>query len=332
LEQYKTADALHAQSLAILSLCIFRQSDFSETIKFAKQSLHMARTLSDKQTEALSLSFLGAFMVIQGAVGDGTPLLEQALATYRLLGDKVGQADTAERLAVNNNDMERAIAYTKESLALARELGDLSGMVFRLCWLSRLMFWTGDFISPIVLLEEALSIARQLGNQTGEEFVAVTYGDLNYWQGNYPQAITHFENTIRLSEKIGDHHQILWAHVKMAYAVLREGEIQQAHEFFRESIHRAQKTDLIIALVFAVEGLASLHVNQDQPEHAARLFAWTDVMREKIGDHRPPVEQASVERDLEVIHSHLNDSDFASLSAEGQTMTVEEAITLALEE
>jgi len=292
----------------------------------------MARTLSDKQTEALSLAFLGVFMVAQGTVGDGTPLLEQALAIYRLLRDKVGQADTAERLAINNNDMERAIAYTKESLALARELGDLSGMVFRLCWLSRLMFWTGDFISPIAWLEEALSISRQLGNQRSELDVIHTYGDLSYWQGNYPQAITHFENLIQLSEKIGDHYIILWAHVKMAYAVLREGKIQQAHEIFRESIHRAQKADLIIALVFAVEGLASLYVNQNQPERAARLFAWADAMREKIGDFRPPVEQASVEKDLAVIRSKLNDEEYAKLSTEGSTMTVEQAIALALEE
>jgi hypothetical protein len=39
-----------------------------------------------------------------------------------------------------------------------------------------------------------------------------------------------------------------------------------------------------------------------------------------------------VERDLEVIHSHLNASDLAKLSSEGQRLTVEEAIALALEE
>ncbi len=332
LEQYKATNTLHAQALAIHSLCKFRQGDFSETIKLAKQSLEMARTLSDKPTEALSLAFLGVFMVAQGTVGDGTPLLEQALAIYRLLGDKVGQADTAERLAINNNDMERAITYTKESLALARELGDLSGMVFRLCWLSRLMFWTGDFISPIVWLEEALSIARQLGNQTSELDVIHTYGDLSYWQGNYPQAITHFENLIQLSEKIGDHYLILWAHVKMAYAVLREGKIQQAHEIFRESIHRAQKADLIIALVFAVEGLASLYVNQDHPERATQLFAWADMMRDKIGNHRPPVEQASVEKDLAIIRSQLDDTAYENAIKIGRTMTVEQAIALALED
>jgi len=54
-------------------------------------------------------------------------------------------------------------------------------------------------------------------------------------------------------------------------------------------------------------------------------------MREKMGDARPPVEQISVERDLEVIHSRLNDSNFARLSSEGQRLTVDEAVTLALE-
>jgi hypothetical protein len=54
-------------------------------------------------------------------------------------------------------------------------------------------------------------------------------------------------------------------------------------------------------------------------------------MREKISDQRPPVEQASVERDLVVIHSKVNEADFAEFSVEGNAMTTEQAIALALE-
>jgi len=61
-----------------------------------------------------------------------------------------------------------------------------------------------------------------------------------------------------------------------------------------------------------------------------RLFAWADAMRERIGDHRPPVEQDSVERDLAVIHSTLNDDVFLKLSTEGRALTTEQAIALAL--
>ena len=51
-----------------------------------------------------------------------------------------------------------------------------------------------------------------------------------------------------------------------------------------------------------------------------------------MGDPRPPVEQASVEKDLAVIHSKIDDNEFTRLSADGRTMTVEQAIALALEE
>jgi hypothetical protein len=72
-------------------------------------------------------------------------------------------------------------------------------------------------------------------------------------------------------------------------------------------------------------------VKQDHFEPAAQLFAWTDAMRDQIGDHRPPVEQNSIERDLVVIHSKLSDEDYSKLYVEGSTMTTEQAIALALE-
>jgi hypothetical protein len=67
-------------------------------------------------------------------------------------------------------------------------------------------------------------------------------------------------------------------------------------------------------------------------QRAARLFAWTDAMREKLADPRPPVEQAYVQRDLETIHSRLIDADLSRLCAEGQKLTVDEAVALALQE
>jgi hypothetical protein len=100
---------------------------------------------------------------------------------------------------------------------------------------------------------------------------------------------------------------------------------------FEDSVRRTQEMNVKIFLVYAIEGLSSLHVIQNQTGHAARLFAWADSMREKIGDRRPPIEQASVDKDLAIIHSKIDEIEFTRLSAEGCTMTVEQAIALALE-
>ncbi len=118
----------------------------------------------------------------------------------------------------------------------------------------------------------------------------------------------------------------------MAYVRLRQGELSQAKEMFEFCIERFYKAGNSIGVIYAIEGMASMQTNQGNPERAAQLFAWTEVAREKINDNRPPIEQASVDKDLAVIHSQLDDTEFARISAEGRAMTVEQAIALAVEE
>lgn len=332
LERYSVVDSLHAQALFCYSGCLIRQGRFAEATQIAEQSLQMALTASDKQAEAHSLQLLGAMTVVQGKLEEGILILEQSLDLYRALGYKIGQANILSSLAINSNNKERAAAFARESLQINRELGNLSGIADSLATLARLTIWAGDFSSPAAWLEEALSMARQASDQSTEEYVLMTYGVLMYWQGNYPQAHAYYKELIQLSERLGNHFSGLWARVFMAYTLLQQGAIEQARELFVECIQRAYKADWKVNLVFAVEGIASLNVKQGQSERAARLFAWADAMREKIGDFRPPVEQASVEKDLAVIHSKITDIEFARLSAEGRTMTTEQAIALALEE
>ena len=333
LERYITTDILHARALAVYSIWYFQRGNFPETIRLAGQSLQMARRLSDRQTEAFSLNFLGAFNMLQGNVGEGMSLLEESLAIYRTLGDKIGQADTLRFLTVVNRGHPEYLAdFIKEAIRLYRELDDLSGITICLMSLARLTMWQGDFSAPAPMLDEAIMTSRQLGSQASEVEALLAYGTLAYWRGDYEGAMAFYEEAIGMSEKIGDRFQNLWGRVHKAYVVLRQGDIQKARALFKDNIKTISEASLIIPLVYAIEGLASLHVNQNQPERAPQLFAWADAMREKIGDPRPPVEQASIEKDLAAVHSKLDDAEFTRLTAEGRTMTMEQAIALALEE
>jgi predicted ATPase len=333
LERYDEPGSLCVRALAIQSHCLGNtEGNFHEAHRLAEKSLQMARGLQDRQSEAFSLSILGGLTLLQGDLAEAVPLLEQSLAIYRELGDKLGQASTIDWLSINNSDLERATAYAKEGLALCRAQGDLTGVASILTTLARLTYSRGDFSSPAPWLEEVLSIARQIGDQVREDEALITYGALAYWQKDYLKAIAFYEEGISLAEKIGYHYQILWAYVYMAYARLRQGEIHQARQFFENGIRGMQKSDLMIGLVFAVEGLASLHLSEGQRERSASLFAWATAMREKMGDPRPPVEQASVEHELELIRSKLDPSDFSRLWIEGQGLAADEAVALALAE
>ena len=332
LEQHETSNTLHAQSLAVHSSFIFIQGNPEEASRLAEHSLQMARALSDKQIEALTLYFLGMFNQYQGHMQAGDLLLEQSLALYRALGDKTGQANVLEALGMFGNDLKQSIIFLREGLELCRELGNLSGIAAILPVLARLTIVRGDFSEPRQWLDEALSISYQLGNDSNAAHVLSIFGMLYYWQGNYQRSIAYYEEASLLVERNALSIMKVWYQVHKSYAVLRQGDVRQAHKMFEDSIRRVKRDNWVVFFIFAIEGLASLYVNQDQPRRATPLFAWADMMREKTGTHRPPLEQGSVDKDLITIHSQVDDETFEKLWQEGSKFTDEEAIELALKE
>ena len=328
LERHDTKDSLHVRGMATYCACL---NDFVQARSIAEHSLQLAHALSDKQAEAISLMALGVVISLHGNLKEGIPLVEQSCMLYRTLEDKLGQATAMTWLILNHNDLEQMKTIVLEGLRLFREMGHLSGIAVCLSRLARRTIWGGDFSSPDPWLEEAKTIYRQLGDKAGEADTLNICGSLAYWLGNYQQARIYYEESILLYEKVGADWMSSWSRSNLAYVALRQGDILQAREMFSVCIQRFQKINTVIGLIYAIEGLASLNVNQEHPQRATRLFAWADAEREKIGDHRPPVEAASVERDWGVIHSKLNDTEYASLFAEGRAMTIEQAIQCALE-
>ena len=84
--------------------------------------------------------------------------------------------------------------------------------------------------------------------------------------------------------------------------------------------------------VYAIEGVASLYVNQPRPERAARLFAWVDATREGIDNMRPKLEQAEVDKIIAACLANMGEVAFSDAYDEGQKMTLDEAVALALNE
>jgi predicted ATPase/class 3 adenylate cyclase len=354
LKVFERPDALRAKALAIQSRVVAIEADFDRARVIATQALQLARAVEDRHIEALALLNLGHIIGFSGDLGEGMPMVEKSLALLQGVGDTWGQATAISVFAMNYSDLERSKAFLIEALRLQRELGNLSGIASCLNQLAQKNLWAGEFSSAAQALEESIGIYRKMESQSGEAETLGYFGSLAYWQGNYQQACVYFDECIALGEKINLQMSSLWTRANRAYAILRQGEVQRARVEFEDSLQRMQQAGVKMGMVFAIEGFASLYVNLAQPERAAHLFAWADATREKTDSHRPPItgfvnraglqdatrektdshrplaEQRSVERDLAVIRSQLDDRTFETAWKEGRALTTEQAIELAL--
>jgi hypothetical protein len=75
--------------------------------------------------------------------------------------------------------------------------------------------------------------------------------------------------------------------------------------------------------------MASLYVVIYKPEVAARLIGWSDATRGKIGDPRPRLEQADLDRDIAAIRATIGPGAYETAYHAGQELTFEEAVAFA---
>jgi predicted ATPase/class 3 adenylate cyclase len=328
-----TPNAARAQALTALGwLHIWRDQGGGRAEPFAREGLALYRELGDQRGVAFALCVLGEAFCLQMDFAAGRPLVFESLALYRTLGDRLGIAEVLHRLAnmVDNNDSARTRAYLEESLGLCRELGYVFGIAEQLRILGRLALWSGDYAAARTSLTESLEILRSLGSW----YVGLNIGllgELSLHEGDYEQARAYLEESLSLARERGRIGISHWSLAFLGYVALRQGDQTRAWSLLIEAQQYFKATGQKIGVVYTLEGLASLVILQGQPERAARLFAWADAMRETIGDTRPPVDQADVDRDLATIHAQLDKAAFAAAQSAGRAMSMDEAITYALE-
>jgi tetratricopeptide (TPR) repeat protein len=267
--------------------------------------------------------------------------LESGLANFEkalaLLHETQDKAWTAFALLyfgwlIETQDYARKLASMQESLAIYRELGFVTGTIEALKQLGALALRQGNFDLAHLRLDEGLKILQEhtsiLGNSVT---MAYDLGDLAYFEGNYELAQIYYESCLSWASQKCLPLPEAWANARLGYLYTRLGDGETARLYYQKALVPYRTGNTRIGVLFTVEGFASLAVCEQHWEKALRLFSWASKVREDSGELRPPVEQASVERDLAIIRDHLSDIDSAGLANEASTMSMEQAIALALE-
>jgi tetratricopeptide (TPR) repeat protein len=265
----------------------------------------------------------------------GLAYFEKALTLLRETHDKVwtGFALLYFGWLIETQDYARKLASLEESLAIYRELGFVSGIIDVLKQLGALAIREGKFELAHLRLDEGLAILQKHASILGNS-ITMSYdlGDLAYYEGNYGLAQIYYESSLAWAREKYLSFPEAWANARLGYLYTRLEQGENARLYYRAALLPYQKGNTRVGVLFTIEGFASLAVCEGQWKRATRLFSWVSKLREDSGERRPPVEQASVERDLAILKSHLSDDEFIKFSAEGRAMTMEQAIAFSLTE
>jgi tetratricopeptide (TPR) repeat protein len=235
-------------------------------------------------------------------------------------------------LGFDHIDWQRSFAYREKAATLYRQVGDRRSQVNLLCLIALYRALNGDLGLAQNYLDEAamlFPLDRQIEGwldfKNAKSIMALEHGD-------YEQARTLLQEVLVQSEKSGNRTDYLWAQARCGHLALREGNIREAREILAETAQEFQKNKEPTGVVFTMEGMAGLFVAIGSPKDAAQLIGWADARRKEINDQRPLLEQRDIDKVIATCITRMGEVAFADVYDEGQLMTQDEVVALALNE
>jgi tetratricopeptide (TPR) repeat protein len=300
--------------------------------------LEEALAVDDNSAPGARVRALTAAAELTGVHGDtarALTLLDESLALARDHGD--GQS-LARSLSLQGfvvgwqGDLTRAMALCEEALAVARALGDQEEIAFALFGLGDTTYPLGDLTRSVTLYEEALAIYRAQGNWQLAGIVLSDLGVVIYAQGNPVRAATLFEEALAIYHRLGERWHIIMTTGHLADVALGQGDLGRGAALYAECLVMARDTGIRPQIARALEGLAYVALQASpagDPRRAVRLLGATVALG--AGGWTPMrIEPDRPERVRAAARAALGEEAFAAAWAEGQAMTLEEAVALAL--
>ncbi len=273
-------------------------------------------------------------MLLQGAneIISSRNILQEAIAIARELGDKhlLGMGLELYASASAMIKADDTLAAAQEGLEIFRKLNYNPGM-----WMaySNLAHWEGlhgnfQESEKYVALAQASMKEGTLSIQFG--FLNLGMGMGTRFQGRFDRAQQYFEEGLRIFKHIGYKGMIAASSSEIAHTQRAMGNYTEAKKTYQETIKVFQDYGNRPGVAHQLECFAMIAVVEEEPQRAAKLFAAAEAIREVTGHKRTDEEEAEEAQFMSRLHAMLPETEFNALWAEGRSMTMEQAIQLAM--
>jgi len=334
--------ALRARALAVAGKLARAGADREAARPLLAAGIELYRGLGDQAGAAAAARELGMSTGRAGDLDGGLAALAASLAAFRALGDPWETAETLNLLATltrDGGDHAAALPMFEESLALYRRVGDRRGEGSVLQALGNMALAEGDYDRARAWSTQSLALMGGLGHRLGTTISLFNLSVGALLQAQHAPARGHGEALLAH----GRNHMLpvatAWGQGVLGAVALAEGDRERARAGFGEVLalhaHGGLPRELEqTAVAWALGGTAALAATEHQAERAVRLAAAATSRERFVRGRGLEVVSRTLRRYfdpwLAPARRRLSESARAAAEAEGQAMTLEQAVAYAL--
>ncbi len=324
------------------------RSYFREGREHLSAALTMPGSEPRTMVRAKALYTAGCLALDQGDFAVATELVRESQSIYAELAPRSVQiADTVRLLgytATETGQYGQAATLIEQAFNMMHDLGDAGGMQRA----SRAMGWfklrTGDYTAAADFFQDALERVSTIGGQYERLISLAGLAEVKLRQGDLARASQLEEEVLQASQELGDRWRTAACAGNLAWIALRHNDVPQAIQQLQESLQMRHELGDRAGCAWCLERFAEMAVLEAQHtaqparveklRRAARLSGAAAALRAVVGSIMDLVDQPDYDARLSFLRTELAtaapERDFQAAWAEGQAMSLEQAIEYAL--
>jgi DNA-binding SARP family transcriptional activator/tetratricopeptide (TPR) repeat protein len=259
------ADHPHTWQLAVASWGAFLGERLLPTLLDCHElGLAGARAAGDRDAEAWILNGLGAALLELRRHHEAEPVLAEALAIRREIGDTAGEGLTLNNLAVlahRRSDITAVLSLLHSAVALHRRTGNRDGEAMALSNLGQMLPLPDRAAEAVASLHEALAIRRALGDDRATSMVLDGLGVVHRRTGALDPALAALDEAVLLARPAGARHAEAMCLLNRAQVLAELGQPERA----RTDLVRARELFTALGAAEQAAEAAALLTGAGQP-------------------------------------------------------------------
>jgi non-specific serine/threonine protein kinase len=275
---------------------------------------------------------LHAFWYIRGYLEEGRAALDFALerraGTVDLLQAQV--ANAAGIIADRLGEAAVARACYEQALVAVREIGDPRRVAGVLTNLGIVCQDLGELDESRAFHREAMAGYEAIGDTVGVAMVQLNLGDVAILGESYEEARELHEASLPVFRETGDVQRIAGTLDNLGLIAHHQGDDAQAMAYFRKSLAVRRELKEGPATANTLIWLAILLQKRGHHELTARLLGAGEVLVEGARATVVACDRVLYEQTSAAAREALGDERFAAAWNGGRTLTIDEAVALAL--
>ena len=318
--------------VALLKFRLLR-GHVSEGRKYIDAALGLPAVRAADVAHAHALYVAAGLAASQGERAQAARLLQACLVLRRVIGNPVDTAATLSTLALvrlQEGDAISARESEEEALAIFRELGDRIGDAIGLLHLGQIEMYLENDRLAHDRFEACLGIARDIDHTEIQCECERMLGELALDNSDVTGARARFASSFEACRHVGDRRDeaiSLWC---MARTDIAAGDALLARRKLDGAMRTFRSFDMKPETIGCLEDFAALAQSSGDVKHAVRLYATASAARERLTLMRTPRAERRLRGSLALARRMLGDADFQAASLHGRDARLEDGVRQAL--